>query len=103
MRGAVYRMRRPKDRQGHEQDGPRRCVVVQASVFAAMSTWLVAPTSTSARPAPFRPEIQLRDGLTRVMVEQTRAIDPETRLLEQVGFISDMAEIDAALRLLLSL
>jgi mRNA interferase MazF len=74
------------------------------SDFLPLSTWLVAPTSTSARAASFRPEIELRGQLTRVLVEQTAAVDPG-RLGESVGYlaIEEMRLIDAALRLVLSL
>jgi mRNA interferase MazF len=36
---------------------------------------LVAPTSQSARPASFRPEIDLLGETTRVLVEQVGAVD----------------------------
>jgi mRNA-degrading endonuclease toxin of MazEF toxin-antitoxin module len=39
---------------GHEQRENRYAVVVQPDLLP-LSTWLVAPTSTSARPASFRP------------------------------------------------
>ena len=66
--------------------------------------WLVAPTSTSARPASFRPEIELGDETTRVLVEQTAAVDPG-RLGEQVGHVTraELDAIDAALRTVLGL
>lgn len=104
MRGDVFQLRAPRDARGHEQQGRRFAVVVQADDFDMLSTWMVAPTSTSARPATFRPVIE-RDGTaTRVLVEQTSAVDP-TRLGEQVGRLSfeEQRAIDAALRLLLAL
>ncbi|HZJ05116.1 MAG TPA: type II toxin-antitoxin system PemK/MazF family toxin [Nocardioidaceae bacterium] len=58
MRGEVYRICAPRDDRGHEQRDPRYAVVVQSDQFP-LSTWLVAPTSTSARPASFG----ARDGL----------------------------------------
>lgn len=69
-----------------------------------LSTWLVAPTSTSARPASFRPEVEVMGRTTRVLAEQTAAVDPE-RLGEQVGYLSrsEMQQVDAALRLVMSL
>lgn len=108
MRGDVYRLRAPRDAQGHEQDGPRYAVVVQAD-YMLMSTWLVAPTSMSARPTDFRPEIVVEDGTygttTKVLVEQTSAVDPEKRLGKQVGHLTltEMASVDTALRLVLGL
>src|SRR5664279_5008341 len=74
VRGEVFRLRSPRGSKGHEQSGPRFAVVVQSD-FLALSTWLVAPTSTSALAASFRPEVELPGGLTRVLVEQTTAVD----------------------------
>lgn len=48
VRGVVYRLRAPLEAGRHEQQGSRYAVVVQADDFEAWSTWLVAPTSTSA-------------------------------------------------------
>jgi mRNA interferase MazF len=41
-----------------------------------LSTWLVAPTSTAALPASFRPEVEIGGRTTRVLAEQTAAVDP---------------------------
>ena len=66
MRGEVYRLR-PADRaQGREQAGTRYAVVVQSDLLP-LSTWLVAPTSTSARAATFRPEVSIDGRPTRVL------------------------------------
>ncbi|WP_139811621.1 type II toxin-antitoxin system PemK/MazF family toxin, partial [Mycobacterium avium] len=54
MRGEVFRLRAPRPARGHEQSGSRYAVVVQSDQLP-LSTWLVAPTSTSARAASFRP------------------------------------------------
>lgn len=103
MRGDVYQLRAPRDAKGHEQRGNRYAVVVQSDLLP-LSTWLVAPTSTSARPASFRPEIELGDETTLVLVEQTAAVDPE-RLGQLVGHLSaaELARVDAALRVVLGL
>jgi mRNA interferase MazF len=99
VRGDVYRLRIPRGKPGHEQTGQRYAVVVQSDSLP-LSTWLVAPTSTSARPASFRPEIVLREVNTRVLAEQTAAVDPD-RLGELVGHLSfdDQRRVDAALRI----
>ena len=76
MRGEVYRLRSPRGAQGHEQAGTRYAVVVQSDLLP-LSTWLVAPTSTSARAATFRPEVFIDGRPTRVLAEQTSAVDPE--------------------------
>jgi mRNA interferase MazF len=103
MRGDVYQLRAARDRRGHEPRGNRYAVVVQSDLLP-LSTWLVAPTSTSARPASFRPEIELGDQATRVLVEQTAAVDPE-RLGQLVGHLAsaELTAVDNALRVVLGL
>jgi mRNA interferase MazF len=99
----VYRLRALPDARGREQAGSRYAVVVQSDQLP-LSTWLMAPTSTSARPASFRPEVEIAGRTTRVLAEQTAAVDP-TRLGEQAGLLSfdELRRVDAALRLMLSL
>jgi len=91
-------------RAGHEQQGRRYGVIVQASEFLPRSVVLVAPTSRSARPASFRPEIDLFGETTRVLVEQVGAVDA-TRLGELVGRVSPEQQwgIDEALMTVLGL
>ncbi len=103
MRGDVHRLRVPRDARGHEQSGARYAVVVQSDDLP-LSTLLVAPTSTSARAASFRPEISIEGGTTRVLVEQTAAVDPN-RLGDLVGHLrfDELRQVDAALRLVLDL
>jgi len=74
QRGDIYRFKLPKG-VGHEQQGPRYGVVVQADEFLPRSVVIVAPTSRSARPASFRPEIEITGQRTRVLVEQVGAVD----------------------------
>ncbi|MEV4379653.1 type II toxin-antitoxin system PemK/MazF family toxin [Streptosporangium sp. NPDC049644] len=62
-RGDVYRLRAPKNTVGHEQRGERFAILLPPDRLAHISTMLVAPTSTSAAPSIFRPEIEL-DGTT---------------------------------------
>ena len=103
MRGDVFQLRSPRGGRGSEQSGGRYAVVIQSDLLP-LSTWLVAPTSTSARPASFRPEISLRGNPTRVLAEQTAAVDP-TRLGERAGHLTldEMKQVDAALRVVLDL
>jgi len=103
VRGDVHRLRAPRASRGDEQCGPRYAVVVQSDVLP-LSTLLVAPTSTSARAASFRPEIVLEGTTTRVLVEQSAAVDP-SRLGEHVGQLSfdELRQVDAALRLVFEL
>lgn len=103
IRGEIYRIRLPGGR-GREQAGPRFGVIVQADELLGLSTAIVAPTSRSAAPATFRPEIELLDEGTRVLVEQLRAVDIE-RLEEFAGrlTIAEQQAVDEALALVLDL
>jgi mRNA interferase MazF len=85
-RGDVFRLR-VRHATGHEQKGARYGVIVQSDALLDLSTVLVAPTSTSARPASFRPEIDIDGTRTRVLVEQTGAVDL-TRLGDYQGHLS---------------
>jgi len=69
-----------------------------------LSTWLVAPTSTSARPATFRPGVAIDGTETRVLAEQASAVDP-SRLGGWIGHLGfdELRAVDAALRLVMSL
>lgn len=102
MRGDVYRLRAPRDARGHEQRSLRYAIVVQSDDLP-LSTWLVAPTSTSARPASFRPEVEVNGRMTRVLAEQTAAVDP-SRLGDRVGHLTfdELRHVEAALRLVLN-
>ena len=97
-------MRAPRVRRGHEQAGPRYAVVVQADAMLGSSTVLVAPTSTRASPASFRPAIMLEGTVTRVMVEQMRAVDLHS-LGGTAGRLdaSELRLLDEALTLVLGL
>lgn len=104
VRGDLYRLKAPKDVRGHEQVGARYAVVVQSDDFA-LSTWLVAPTSTGRRAASFRPEIEIEGVRTRIMVEQLTVIDPETRLGQFAGRLDpeELRAVNAALLAVLGL
>jgi len=104
IRGEVFRLAAPRRARGREQRGARYAVVVQADEFLGLSTVLVAPTSTSARPASFRPTITLDRSDTRVLVEQTTVVDPQ-RLGPSAGRLdaSELRSVDEALVLVLGL
>ena len=104
VRGEVFCLPAPKRARGHEQQGARYAVIVQADDLLNLSTVLIAPTSTSARPATFRPTIELRGRRTRVLVEQASVMDPE-RLGTAAGRLDaqEMRALDDALRLVLGL
>ena len=104
VRGEVFRLPAPRAARGREQRGARYAVVVQADEFLHLSTSIVAPTSTSALPASFRPVIELDGEETRVLVEQTTVVDPQ-RLGRSAGRLraSEMRAVDDALALILGL
>lgn len=103
MRGDVYELPATRKRRGHEQEGRRYAVVVQSDLLP-LSTWLVAPTSTSAREASFRPVIIINGVETKVLAEQTAAVDPQ-RLGAHVGHLtrSELDAVSSALTVVLDL
>lgn len=104
VRGELFRLPLRRDARAHELRGARYAVIVQADEFLDLSTTLVAPTSTSVRPASFRPPITIGDGETRVLVEQTTVVDPQ-RLGRSAGRLdaSELRAVDEALALILGL
>lgn len=101
MRGEVYRL--PARGNGHEQRGRRFAVVVQPD-WLSLSTWIIAFTSTSARPTTFRPTVLIADNETLVMCDQLATVDLG-RLTEQTGYLTmdEMQRVDEALTLVLDL
>jgi mRNA interferase MazF len=77
---------------------------VQADEFLPRSVVIVAPNSQSARAATFRPEIEIGDEPTRVLVEQLGVVNT-SRLGKLVGHVApaEQWEIDDALQLILAL
>jgi mRNA interferase MazF len=77
--------------------------VVQADEFSHLSISFVAPTSTSARPATFRPVINVDGVDTRVRVEQITVVDPQ-RLGRSAGRLEavELGAVDEALALVLA-
>jgi mRNA interferase MazF len=104
VRGEIFRLPSPRRARGHEQQGTRYAVVVQADEFLDLSTLLVSPTSTSARASSFRPTITLAGEETRVLVEQTTVVDP-ARLGRSAGRLEthELRAVDEALMLVLGL
>jgi mRNA interferase MazF len=103
VRGAVHRLRSDRSARGHEQTGLRYAVVLQASRFDLLSRWIVAPTSSSARPMVVRPDVDWGAGPTRVLCDALTAVDPGVRLGEHVGHLThdEQEQVDLALALLL--
>ncbi len=79
-------------------------MIIQADEFLGLSTVLVSPTSTAARPASFRPVITLDGTPTSVLVEQTTVVDPE-RLESSAGCLDayELQAVDDALALVLGI
>jgi len=102
-RGDIFRLRLPIG-VGHEQQGRRFGVVVQSDALLPRSVVLIAPTSTRARRASFRPVIDLEGQKTTVLVEQVGAVDVG-RLGERVGHLEaeEQWDVDTALSTVLDL
>ena len=79
-------------------------MVVQSDLLLPRSVVIVAPSSRSARPASFRPEIVVDGEPTKVLVEQVGAVD-SSRLGKLIGSVSpeEMWGIDEALLTVLGL
>ena len=79
-------------------------MIVQADEFSGLRTTLIAPTSTRAQPASFRPTINLESTETRVLVEQTSVVDPQ-RLGTSAGRLEadELRAVDEALSLILGI
>lgn len=65
----------------------------------------MAPTSASAGPAIFRPEIEMDGTRPRVLVDQLGAVDRELRLGDMAGRLDPekLDEMDRAVRIVLGL
>jgi len=104
QRGEIFRLRAPRAAPSHEQAGRRYGVVLQTDELLALSTVIIAPTSTHALPASFRPEVEIEGTRTRVLVEQIGAVDP-SRLGESHGLLArhELHDVDRALAIVLGL
>jgi len=104
QRGDVHAFVPPRRRRGHEQRGRRYAVVVQGDELAALSTVVLAPTSTETVPTTFRPEVEISGRRMRVLVDQIGAFDV-SRVGRRVGRLaqSELREVDEALRVVLGL
>lgn len=102
-RGDVFNIRLPKG-VGHEQYGKRYGVIVQSDSLLPRSVVLIAPTSTSAKAASFRPEVEVEATETKVLVEQMGAVDIN-RLGDIAGHLNSKEQwgVDAAILTVLGL
>jgi mRNA interferase MazF len=103
VRGDVHAITLPR-RRGHVQQGRRYAVIVQADDLLALSTVVICPTSRSAFPASFHPEITLDGHATQVLCEMIGAVDARA-LGEQVGHLTldEQRSLEEALQLVLDL
>ena len=84
MKGEVYRL--TARGSGHEQQGARLAVVLQPD-WLSLSTWVVAYTSTRARPTSFRPTVTIDGRETLVLCDQLATVDLR-RSGESVGHLA---------------
>jgi mRNA interferase MazF len=103
VRGDVHAITLPRGR-GRVQHGRRFAVIVQTDDLLALSTVVICPTSTSAPPASFHPEIELDGEPTRVLCEMVGAVDARA-LGERVGHLSreELRTVEDALLLVLDM
>jgi mRNA interferase MazF len=103
VRGDMHAITLPRKR-GHVQQGRRYAVIVQADDLLALSTIIICPTSRSAFPASFHPEITLLGQPTQVLCEMVGAVDARA-LGERVGYMTlqERRAVDDALQLVLDL
>jgi mRNA interferase MazF len=103
IRGDVHRIKLPGKR-GHVQQGRRYAVIVQADDLLTLSTVVVCPTSRSAFPASFHPEVMIAEQSTQVLCEMVGAVDARA-LGERVGHLSreELRTVEDALLLVLDM
>ena len=103
VRGDVHRIKMPGKR-GHLQEGRRFAVIVQADDLLALSTVVICPTSRSAFPASFHPEVTVAGEPTQVLCEMVGAVDARA-LGEPVGHLArdELRSVEDALLLVLDL
>lgn len=99
IRGALYRVDLGEAKRGHEQRG-RRYGLVLSPTSMPWNVVTIVPTSTSAAPAAFRPELPVAGQLTRVLVDQIRSIDVQYLHGEPVDFFGydEMTVVEHAVR-----
>jgi mRNA interferase MazF len=104
VRGEVVRLGAPRRTRGHEQQGARPGVIVQADELLGLSTVLIAPTSRSAAAASFRPLIEVAHTPTRILTDQLRVCDVQA-IAGTLGHLAhgELQALDEALALVLGL
>ncbi len=103
VRGDVHAINLPRG-QGRVQYGRRYGIIVQDDDLLALSTVVICPTSQSAPPASFHPQITIGDEPTMVLCEMVGAVDARA-LGERVAHLTldDARVVDEGLLLVLGL
>jgi mRNA interferase MazF len=98
IRGAVYPIDLGDAKRGHEQRGRGLGLAISIQQDR-WSTATILPTSTSARPAVFRPQLTIAGRDTLILVDQIRTIDTHYIVGEPVDYLprADLAQIEHAL------
>lgn len=97
IRGAVYPIDLGEAKRGHEQRG-KRLGLALSNHSDRWSTVVVVPTSTSAGPSAFRPEVVVAGRETRLLVDQMRSIDTRYVVGDLVDFLNheDLEQVEYA-------
>jgi mRNA interferase MazF len=103
VRGDVHEITLP-ERRGHVQHGRRYAVIIQADDLLGLSTVVICPTSRSAFPTSFHPEITVLDQPTQVLCEMVGAVDARA-LSKRIGHLAhnEIQAIEDALLMVLDL
>ena len=103
VRGDVHAIT-PQRGRGRVQLGRRFAVIVQTDDLLALSTVVICPTSTSAPPASFHPEVDLSGERTRVLCEIVGTVDARNlgQHVAHLGY-DELRSVDDALLLVLGL
>jgi mRNA interferase MazF len=98
IRGAFYAVDLGEAKRGHEQRGRRLGLVISIEQND-WSTVTIIPTSTSAQPAVFRPDVVVAGRETRILIDQIRTIDASYVTGDLVDYLSrdDMAQVEYGL------
>lgn len=97
IRGAMYRVDLGDAKRGHEQRGRRYGLVLSPSSMP-WSVATIIPTSTSAQPSAFRPELEVAGTRTRLLVDQIRTVDVSYVHGDPVHYLdhAELAEVEHA-------
>ncbi|HEX3608162.1 MAG TPA: type II toxin-antitoxin system PemK/MazF family toxin [Solirubrobacterales bacterium] len=103
VRGDVHAIASRKKR-GHVQHGRRYAIIVQADNLLDLSTVVICPTSQSAIPATFHPEVSIAGEPTQVLCEMVGAVDGGA-IGEQVAHLTldELHAVEEGLQLVLDL